>query len=269
MATKTTSACSTITLSQLKPSDVPAFIGRGASFLNKKVKTPSWKMFEKWMKDEKIESQENHVLQVRIFISRGDNELTQSSTPEEGDVVKCNISSSSEELMKFALYNVNKAQSNFNIRLRTHFFHTSMDHSMIPILIGRGGSVISKIRNETCEELDGIEAIKTRITINQHQYIGGEYPEDIKEATIAYEERVHSNTSCSFLGWSPEEDVQEEFVEIKVTSYAKIEDFNSLIVSLEDALQEKINGIKSQKERFEKKQTHYANEMKSALDTHY
>ena len=257
-------------LQNVSPSKISLFIGRRGMNLNKQVKFPSWKMFEALKKEGKPS------LNLDIGVFRGDEKVQKGAEHQEGDEVRCIITSDSEEMMKFAQHNLAKYHEKFSSRSeggRKHTFYASLQHDYISHLIGRRGETIRSLKEEACEYVEDLrekeKLMKVFPKCNQHTYIGGDFPEDLKEATSAFLKLVNEDENASFIGWPPDDSKEEEFVTITVSSFAKEESFNDFIDSFKDAVHEKVGEINTQQRRFEDEGQRFSNEMETALNATY
>ena len=236
-------------LQNVSPSKISLFIGRRGMNLNKQVKFPSWKMFEA------LEKKEKPSLNIDIGIFRNDERVPKGAEHQEGDQVRCIITSDSEEMMKFAQHNLNKYHEKFGSYSDTkkHVFYASLSHEYISHLIGRRGETIRSLKEEACGYVEDLEERKKLMKIfpkcNQYSYIGGDFSEDIKEATAAFLKRVNEDENASFVGWPPDDSQKEEFVTITVSTFAKDGSMVDFIESFKEVVHEKVAEINSQQKR--------------------
>jgi len=253
MATTSPSFTSTLHLDSLSVKDIPAFIGKGAMNIKKNVKVPAWNMFSSWQKKNSQEAK-THSLFVKISEADGN--------------VMCEITASSEELLKFAVFTSKRAQLNFHTNIYRHTFYASMDHSLISLFIGHKGKSVQTFLNRiskeaVSQELCPIQAGNPfkketkgdiRLSIESLEYFSEESDKSLEDSVNSMMERVDQSKFIDFIGWQPSTDEYEEYVQIKMEVFSALEDLPDIKTFLSEKISEYIRfiGEKDQKRSYQR-----------------
>lgn len=262
--TTPTSFTATIHLDALDVSDIPAFIGKGALNIKKNVKIPSWKMFSSWEKKHEKESTTNSLF-VKIFDSE--------------EKVMCEVKTSSEELLKFAVFNSKKAQKNFNTKVFNHTFYASMDNSLIPLFIGHKGRSVQTFLNRLSKDEDSpVQAGNPykmenkgdiRLSIESHDYFSEDSDESLEDAVNKMIEVVDKSKFIDFIGWQPSSEEYEEYVKIKMSVYATMDDLTEIKLFMSDKINDYIQFIQHKHTRRSEQRETVEQDIDQALSSEY
>lgn len=254
----------TLHLDALSVSDIPAFIGKGALNIKKNVKVPSWKMFSSWQKKQKVED-EKQSLFVKIF--------------ESEDKVMCEITTTSEELLKFAVFNSKKAQKNFKTKVFNHTFYASMDNSLIPLFIGHKGKSVQTFLNRVSKEEDSSvqpgnpykmeNKGDIRLSIESLDYFKEDSDESLEDAVNKMIETVEQSKFIDFIGWQPSTEEYEEYVKIKVSVYTSIDELDNIKSLMSEKINDYIHFIEQKDERRSTQRENVEQDIDQALASEY
>lgn len=254
----------TLHLDALSVSDIPAFIGKGALNIKKNVKVPSWKMFSTWQKKQEVEDEKNSLF-VKVFDSE--------------DKVMCEITTSSEELLKFCVFNTKKAQKTFHTKVFNHTFYASMDNSLIPLFIGHKGKSVQSFLNRVSKEEDSpvqpgnpykmVNKGDIRLSIESLDYFKEESDETLEEAVNKMIEKVEQSKFIDFIGWQPSPEEYEEYVQIKMTVYTTLDELDDIKVLMSEKINDYIQFIEQKDERRSVQRENVEQDIDQALSSEY
>lgn len=216
-----------LSIKSLKPDDIPRFIGKGGSGMKRNVIFPSWGMYDEHIKNKDIEEEK-----PKLFVGIENTD----------DSVVATIKTESSIMMKFAEHNlkkyVEKVAKSKEKRMDTsvHTLLAPCPHSKTPMLIGKGGSTIKKMKAEASEFLDAEKKShgdRSFIQINPYKY--DSIPELCK--------KVRMDDNMSFIGWEPEESDTDEYISIKISNRLKDEEFETFVDEFKTIINAKIGSI--------------------------
>lgn len=216
-----------ITIDGLGSSDIPRFIGNKGMNMKRNVIFPSWSMYDEHIKDKGIEEDK-----PRLFVGISDSD----------DSVTATIKTESSIMMKFAEHNLKKyiekvtKSKTKRMDVSSHTVLAICPHSKIPQIIGKGGSSIKKLRNDSADILDENSydlATKSFIKINPHEY------DSVTDLCM----KVRQDETMSFMGWEPDEGDTDEYISINISSKLKGDDFESFIDEFKTNVKDKISSI--------------------------
>ena len=256
----------TLHLDCLSVKDIPAFIGKGAMNIKKNVKVPAWKMFSSWQKNNSQE-EKKHTLFVKIS--------------EEEEKVMCEIKTSSEELLKFAVFTCKKAQQNFNTNIYRHTFYASMDHSLIPLFIGHKGKSVQTFLNRASKEAASNETCTIqagnpfkrenkgdlRLSIESLEYFSEESDQSLEDSVNSMIEKVDQSKFLDFIGWQPSTDEYEEYVQIKMEVFSALEDLSDIKTFLSEKINDYIKFIAEKDQKRSNQRVNVEQDIDEALST--
>ncbi len=248
-------------LPKFDANDIGSIIGPSAkackekSFLSKlpslrnNVITPSWRSYKLYKEENKLEGEDPKTPYIQL------------DSDEEG--VYATIKGDSEQMLKFVQFHLNKYEDSFvkPKKKMVHSFYASMDHSMIPRLIGRGGSGVQSMRTEAVsgmeEEIDVAdlaECEKAYLKVDRFT------PRDFSD----FSSMVEDSEKSSFVGWTPDE--EDPLVKVFVTSYASEEAFSDFIASLNDVIADRVKDFKETRREFTKTKDQELQDIQDALN---
>ena len=216
-----------LTIKGLESSDIPRFIGKGGMGMKKNVIFPSWNMYEEHIKNKSIEEEK-----PKLFVG---------VTESEG-VVTATIKTESSIMRKFAEHNLKKyiekvtKSKEKRSDISTFTILAICPHVRTPQLIGKGGSVIKKLKNDSAKSFEGEThkmAMKSFIQINPYEY------ESITDLCM----KVRQDTTMGFMGCEPDEGDTDEYISIKISSRMKEKEFEEFVDEFKSNLNEKIRSI--------------------------
>lgn len=262
MATeKQTSFTTSLHLETLSPEDIPAFIGKGALNIKNNIKVPSWKMFAAWEKKNSQEPSKN-TLFVKAY--------------EKDEKFFCDITASSEELLKFAVFNVKKSEKNFNTRVFRHTYYASMDNSLIPLFIGQKGKSIQNFLNRLSKKENspvqpGNPFKKEnkgdiRLSIEALDYFSEEAEQSLEDTVTSLIDNVEGDKYSDFIGWQPSTDEYEEYVKISMTVFTTLDDLDDVKQFMSEEINSYIQHIEERDQKRSFQRENVENDINEALN---
>ena len=184
-------------------------------------------------------------------------------------VVVAEIECGSEEMCKFVMMHLDKYQDTFKKPVRKAFFnfYVNLPHHLIPLLIGRGGSGIKKLRTAAVASMDeSVDAADLDKCEKGFLKVEPFTPRDPGD----FSNYVADNPKSDFIGWAPREG--DPLVKISVSSLATPNGFKNFIECLSDVMEQEISTMMERdKGRGEERETDRQrdiDECQAALDNH-
>ena len=216
-----------LTIKGLEPSDIPRFIGKGGVGMKKNVIFPSWNMYEEHIKNKSIEEQK-----PKLFVGVSESDGSVTATIKTGSSI---MSKFAEHNLRKYIEKVTKSKEK-RTDISTFTILAICPHVRTPQLIGKGGSAVNKLKNDSAEPFRDETremAVKSFIKINPYQY------ESITDLCM----KVRQDTTMGFMGWEPDEGDTDEYVSIKISSRMKGQEFEEFVDEIKSNLGEKIRSI--------------------------
>ena len=225
---------------------------RNLPSLRKEVIAKAWSSYNTYKAAEKLEEEDPKTPYVQI------------ESDEEGVYAK--ITCDSEKMLKFVQMHLDNYQNSFKKpkQKRVYSLYATLSHISIPKLIGRKGSVISSVKEESISQMDETFSEK-EIQDCEKSYLKIDKftPRDFED----FKAMVVGSNRSAFVGWDPEE--EEELVKIFVSSFAEEKVFEEFVECLSGILNEKISEIKEEDSKFLENKEKELQDCYEALDTSF
>ena len=187
----------------LAPEMIPRLVGKGGQSLKRYVINPAWSLYKSLPSAEKEKEGLAKDAPLRLVVR----------IEEDGDKCKATITTASENLRKFAIHNL-KQQEKFHNKPRRVVFkmYTGLPHDKIGVLVGRGGTrlreMIQKASLNMPKDLQDKYA-KTFVKVEKSNL-------KYTQVTKLVDESHLSSDRLMVLGWGPDDEENDEIIEIKV-----------------------------------------------------
>jgi hypothetical protein len=218
--------------------------------LRKNVISKAWQNYNLHKEEAKLECDDPKTPYIQI------------SHDDEG--VFAVIKSDSEIMMKFALFHLSKYHTEFVAPKKKMFYnlYTTMDHSSIPRLIGRGAATIKSIRTEAVSQMDeSVDVDDLSLCEKSFVKVDKCIPRDMTD----FKEMISKNDRASFVGWPPEDG--EEIVKVSVSSTASKEAFDGFIECITDVIDSHVKDINESSARFSQNKAQELSNIQEALNS--
>lgn len=225
---------------------------RNLPSLRKEVITKAWSSYNTYKVAEKLEEEDPKTPYIQI------------EKDEEGVYAK--ITCDSEKMLKFVQMHLKNYQDSFEKpkQKRVYSLYATLPHRSVPQLIGRSGSVVRSIKEESISQMDETfsekeiqDCEKSYLKIDKFK------PRDFED----FKAMVEGSNRSAFIGWDPDE--EEELVKIFVSSFAEEKPFENFVDCLNGVLGERISEIKEEDSKFMENKEKELQDCYEALDTSY